>query len=83
MFASHDQRGRYEGKGPIRELRIGFRRDYERAGKGPQNIMDKAECIIIIPSVLKGAFLVGGSYGRGAMTCRTGEVSVENGAPQQ
>ena len=35
--------------------------------------MDKAECVIVIPSVLKGAFIVGGIYGRGAMTCRSGE----------
>lgn len=39
----------------------------------PQDLIDKAECVIIYPSVLKGAFIVGGSYGRGAMTCRTGE----------
>ncbi|HEV3219884.1 MAG TPA: lipid-binding SYLF domain-containing protein [Candidatus Acidoferrales bacterium] len=39
----------------------------------PQSIMDKAECVIIFPSVLKGAFVVGASYGRGAMVCRTGE----------
>ncbi len=39
----------------------------------PQDLIDKAECIIIYPSVLKAAFVVGGSYGRGAMTCRTGE----------
>ncbi len=39
----------------------------------PQDLLDKAECIIIYPSVLKAAFIVGGSYGRGAMTCRTGE----------
>ena len=39
----------------------------------PARLMDKAECIIVIPSVLKGAFIVGGSYGRGAMTCRSGE----------
>jgi SH3 domain-containing YSC84-like protein 1 len=39
----------------------------------PQNLLDKAECVIIFPSVLKGAFVFGGSYGRGAMTCRTGE----------
>jgi SH3 domain-containing YSC84-like protein 1 len=39
----------------------------------PQDLIDKAECIIIYPSVLKAAFIVGGSYGRGAMTCRTGE----------
>jgi lipid-binding SYLF domain-containing protein len=39
----------------------------------PQSVMDKAECVIVFPSVLKGAFIVGGSYGRGAMVCRTGE----------
>jgi lipid-binding SYLF domain-containing protein len=39
----------------------------------PQNLLDKAECVIVIPSVLKAAFLVGGNYGRGAMTCRSGE----------
>jgi lipid-binding SYLF domain-containing protein len=39
----------------------------------PQDLLDKAECVIVFPSVLKGAFIVGGSYGRGAMTCRSGE----------
>lgn len=39
----------------------------------PQDLLDKAECVIIFPSVLKAAFIVGGSYGRGAMTCRSGE----------
>ena len=39
----------------------------------PEDLLDKAECVIVYPSVLKAAFVVGGSYGRGAMTCRTGE----------
>lgn len=39
----------------------------------PQTILDKADCVIVIPSVLKAAFIVGGSYGRGAMTCRSGK----------
>ncbi len=39
----------------------------------PEELLDKAECVIVIPSVLKLAFVVGASYGRGAMTCRTGE----------
>jgi lipid-binding SYLF domain-containing protein len=39
----------------------------------PANLIDKAECVIVIPSVLKAAFIVGGAYGRGAMTCRAGE----------
>ena len=39
----------------------------------PQDLLDKAECVIVYPSVIKAAFVIGGSYGRGAMTCRTGE----------
>jgi lipid-binding SYLF domain-containing protein len=39
----------------------------------PKDLLDKSECVIVYPSVLKAAFIVGGSYGRGAMTCRTGE----------
>ena len=39
----------------------------------PQDLVDKAECIIVFPSVLKAAFVIGGSYGRGAMICRSGE----------
>ena len=39
----------------------------------PEDLINKAECIIVFPSVLKAAFVIGGSYGRGAMTCRSGE----------
>jgi len=39
----------------------------------PQNVIDKADCVVVLPSVLKFAFGFGGSYGRGVMTCRTGE----------
>jgi len=39
----------------------------------PQDLIDKAECVIVFPSVLKAAFIVGGSYGRGAMVCRSDE----------
>ena len=38
----------------------------------PQDLLDKAECVIVIPSMLKVALGIGGSYGRGAMVCRTG-----------
>ena len=38
----------------------------------PQDLLDKAECVVVFPSVLKAAFVVGVSYGRGVMTCRTG-----------
>lgn len=39
----------------------------------PQDLLDKAECVIVLPSVKKGAFGIGGSYGRGVMVCRSGE----------
>lgn len=39
----------------------------------PQSLLDKADCVVVFPSVLKAAFIVGGSYGRGAMTCRKGD----------
>jgi SH3 domain-containing YSC84-like protein 1 len=39
----------------------------------PQDLLDKADCVVVFPSVLKAAFIVGGSYGRGAMSCRRGE----------
>lgn len=39
----------------------------------PQDLLDKADCIVVFPSVLKAAFIVGGSYGRGAMSCRKGD----------
>jgi len=38
----------------------------------PQNLLDKARCVDVVPSVLKAAFVVGGAYGRGVMVCRTG-----------
>jgi SH3 domain-containing YSC84-like protein 1 len=38
----------------------------------PQDLLNKAYCIVVLPSVLKAAFIVGASYGRGVMTCRGG-----------
>src|ERR1700688_898961 len=40
----------------------------------PRDLLDKARCVVVIPSVLKAAFIVGGSYGRGAMVCRSGKT---------
>jgi lipid-binding SYLF domain-containing protein len=39
----------------------------------PHDLLNKSVCVIVYPSVLKAAFIVGGSYGRGVITCRTGE----------
>jgi SH3 domain-containing YSC84-like protein 1 len=39
----------------------------------PQSVIDKADCVVVLPSVLKFAIGIGGSYGRGVMTCRGGQ----------
>jgi lipid-binding SYLF domain-containing protein len=39
----------------------------------PRSVLNKADCVVVLPSVLKAAFIVGGSYGRGVMTCRGGK----------
>jgi lipid-binding SYLF domain-containing protein len=38
----------------------------------PKELLDKAECVLVFPSVKKVAIGIGGSYGRGAMVCRSG-----------
>jgi lipid-binding SYLF domain-containing protein len=40
----------------------------------PQSVIDKADCVVVLPSVLKFAIGIGGSYGRGVMTCRSGDT---------
>ena len=40
----------------------------------PQDVIDKADCVVVLPSVLKFAIGIGGSYGRGVMTCRGGKT---------
>jgi lipid-binding SYLF domain-containing protein len=48
----------------------------------PQSLLYQAECVVIFPSVKKAAFVVGGSYGRGVITCRSGnDFSGPWGAP--
>ncbi len=39
----------------------------------PKDLLDKSVCVVVFPAVKKAAFVVGGSYGRGAITCRSGE----------
>ncbi len=39
----------------------------------PRDLLDNAECVIVLPSVVKVAIGIGGSYGRGVMVCRTGQ----------
>src|SRR5215467_6672149 len=54
----------------------------------PQDLLEKAHCIIIVPDLKKGAFIVGAKYGKGVLSCRTaggrwsapGAVRVEGGS---
>jgi SH3 domain-containing YSC84-like protein 1 len=39
----------------------------------PLDVLNKAECVIVLPSVKKGGFIIAGQYGKGAMSCRSGE----------
>src|SRR3954465_1446005 len=50
----------------------------------PQELLDKAECVFVLPSVKKGAFGIGGSYGPGRKVCRNGQHSTGQwGAPDR
>jgi lipid-binding SYLF domain-containing protein len=39
----------------------------------PEDLVEKAQCIVIVPGVKKGAFIVGGQYGKGFLSCRQNE----------
>jgi SH3 domain-containing YSC84-like protein 1 len=62
-----DEKDRLQNSGKVMEEILNVPDDI------PQDLLDKARCVIVMPSVLKAAFVVGGSYGRGAMVCRTGK----------
>jgi len=68
-FAANDQReeDRVKDAGDVMKEILNIPDDI------PQDLLDKAECIVVLPSVKKGAFGIGGSYGRGVMICRSGE----------
>ena len=67
LFAANKEQKRLENSGTVMQEVMGVPDNI------PQELLEKAECVIVFPSALKGAFIVGGSYGRGAMVCRTGE----------
>jgi lipid-binding SYLF domain-containing protein len=57
----------------IKESGLVLKDIIEMPDKGiPHDLLNKAECVIVFPSVKKGAFVVGADYGRGVITCRTG-----------
>src|SRR5499427_3414487 len=66
LFAQEKEKERVENAGKVMQ-------EILNAPDGiPQSVLDKADCVVILPSVLKFAIGVGGSYGRGVMTCRSG-----------
>jgi SH3 domain-containing YSC84-like protein 1 len=55
----------------------------------PQDLLNKAECVVVVPGLKKGAFIVGGKYGKGFLSCRKkdgvgwsapGAIRVEGGS---
>jgi len=57
----------------VKEAGLVLRDILESPDKGiPHDLVNKAECVVVYPSVKKAAFVVGASYGRGVMTCRSG-----------
>ena len=67
LFAGNKEQKRLENTGVVMQEIMNTPENI------PQEVMEKAECVIVFPSVLKAAFVVGASYGRGAMVCRTGK----------
>src|SRR4051812_2835146 len=66
LYAANKEEERLENSGVVMEEIMNTPENI------PQEILEKAECVIVFPSVLKIAIGIGGSYGRGAMSCRTG-----------
>jgi len=67
VFAQKDENNRIKNSGQVIVEILNVPDDI------PEDILDKAECVIVLPSVLKFAIGFGGSYGRGVMTCRSGK----------
>src|SRR6516165_3404605 len=66
LFAQDKEEDRVENAGKVMQ-------EILKAPDGiPQSVLDKADCVVVLPSVLKFAIGIGGSYGRGVMTCRGG-----------
>jgi SH3 domain-containing YSC84-like protein 1 len=66
-FGQKKEQGRVANAGTVMQEILNIPDDI------PQSVIDKADCVVVLPSVLKFAIGVGGSYGRGVMTCRGGE----------
>jgi SH3 domain-containing YSC84-like protein 1 len=68
LFAQDKEQDRVENSGKV------MKEILNAPDSIPQSVLDKADCVVILPSVLKFAIGFGGSYGRGVMTCRGGKT---------
>src|SRR3954469_21435805 len=76
LYAENKEQGRLENCGTVMQEVL------DVPDNIPQELLEKAECVIVIPSMTKVAIGIGGSYGRGALVCRTGKAfDGEWGAP--
>jgi len=66
VFAQKKEQDRVENAGKVMKEILNIPDDI------PQSVIDKADCVVVLPSVIKFAFGFGASYGRGVMTCRGG-----------
>jgi len=66
LFAQKDEQGRLKASATVLKEILGMPEGI------PTSILNKAECVVVFPSVKKAAFGIGASYGRGVITCRTG-----------
>jgi len=68
LGAQNKEQGRLENCGVVMEEILDIPDNI------PQDLLKKAKCVIVIPSMMKVALGIGGSYGRGAMVCRSGKL---------
>ena len=67
VYGQDKEEGRVENSGKV------MREILNAPDSIPQSVLDRADCVVVLPSVVKFAIGIGGSYGRGVMTCRGGK----------
>ena len=71
LFAAPSEKDRKEAAERLTEASTVFGEILRAGDKGiPQDLVDKAQCAVIVPGLKKGAFIVGGQFGKGFITCR-------------
>src|SRR4029077_14947935 len=71
LFAAPSEKDRREAAERLTEASTVFGEIMSAGDKGiPQDLLEKAQCAVIVPGLKKGAFIVGGQFGKGFITCR-------------